>query len=52
MQWDFQHTHFIPKQAFVATYLGCGKEKKYRKMLSKAQSAMTKELDLVKFIHR
>ena len=51
MEWDFSHARNINKQGMIMTFLGCGREKKYRKMMAKAQSKIDGELDLVKFIH-
>ena len=45
----------IPKESFFRTNLRClfrSYSSKYEKMMGKAESAVTKELDIVKFIRR
>lgn len=52
MLWDFLNTSSIPLQGFLVTTFGCGKERKYKKMITKANISVSRELDLVKFIQR
>ena len=52
MLWDFQNIHKIARQGFFQTIFGLGKNAKYKRQLSKAESAIKTELDLQKFIKR
>mmetsp|Transcript_36842 Transcript_36842/g.48381 ORF Transcript_36842/g.48381 Transcript_36842/m.48381 type:complete len:129 (+) Transcript_36842:1286-1672(+) len=52
MQWDFKHAKRIGSQNFILTTLGCNRHTKYKKMLNKAESSISKELDIVKFLQR
>ena len=52
MKWEFQNATKIPAQGCMQTLFGCNKEKKYRRMIKRAESAVAKELDLIKYIQR
>ena len=52
MCWDFANMASIKGQGFFATQLGCGRDRKFKSMMAKAESSITKELDLIKFLHR
>mmetsp|Transcript_15901 Transcript_15901/g.20065 ORF Transcript_15901/g.20065 Transcript_15901/m.20065 type:complete len:180 (+) Transcript_15901:1292-1831(+) len=52
MQWDFQHATRIKAQSCLLTTFGCGRKSKFKRMLAKAESSITKELDIVKFLQR
>lgn len=41
----------IPKQNGCLSIMICGKRSRYRKMVDRADSMITKQLDLVKFLH-
>lgn len=52
MQWDFAHAAYIPRENFFRAYLGKPRVERYTKMLNKADTAIIKELDLIKFLQR
>ena len=52
MKWDFQNATKIPAQGCMQILFGCNKEKKYRRMLKRAESTVARELDLIKYIER
>ena len=52
MQWDFAHAAYIPRESFFRAYLGKPRVERYTKMLNKADTAIIKELDLIKFLQR
>ena len=52
MKWDFENATKIPAQGCLRTLFGCIKEKKYRRMLERADSSVARELDLIKYIQR
>ena len=52
MCWDFANMASIKGQGFFATQLGCGRNLRFKKMIAKAESSITKELDLIKFLRR
>ena len=52
MQWDFQKMANIPRRMCLATFFGCNRKSRYKKMLEKSNNSIMKELDLIKFIHR
>ena len=52
MKWDLPNAKKIPTQGFMQTLFGCNKDKKYKRMLKRADSAVSRELDLVKYIQR
>ena len=52
MQWDFSHANYIPRQSCLPSLFGCGRDRKYWKMIEKANVSVARELDLIKFIQR
>ena len=52
MNWDFANMASIEGQGFFATQLGCGRNRRFKSMMAKAESSINKELDLFKFLHR
>ena len=52
MSWDFANMLNIKGKGFFATQLGCGSNRRFDKMMAKAESSIMKELDLIKFLHR
>ena len=52
MKWDFENATKIPALGCLQILFGCNKKKKYRRMLERADSEVTRELDLVKYIER
>ena len=52
MKWDFENATRIPVQGCLQTLFGCNKEKKYRRMLERADYTVARELDLIKYIER
>ena len=52
MCWDFANMATIKGQGFFETQLGCGRDRRFKIMMAKAESRIRKELDLIKFMHR
>jgi len=52
MEWDFSHASRIKAQNFLVTTFGCNRRSKFKRMLAKAESSISKELDIVKFLQR
>ena len=52
MKWDFENATKIPAQGCLQTLFCCNKEKKYQRMLKRADSTVAWELDLTKYIER
>lgn len=50
MRWDFKNQTKIKKFGICNLNNGCGN--RYRRMLTKAERSIAKELDLLKFLHR
>ena len=52
MIWDFKQSSIIPKRSFCKILLGLDKKERYKRMLQRADSKISEELDLVRFIQR